>query len=495
MAIDTKDIESKTTPPTEKAGVASVAKTASPRKAPELDVLKKSLESRGIITPQGINIDALKKATPEDIKHVQSRLSDAGLYSPAMQDGKVGGLTEKAVKFAAEQIAAREYLSKVALQDKDRSKTDIMQMQAALNRLGYEAGRVDGVSGKNTEKALKEFLQENPQAPKPADPSLQKGALMQTFSLSAKVEPQEIVPAKPKTNLPTTDAKGHVLLDPDLIDRLEKSEETRKYVRMTFAAAEKYGLDPNMLANQFWAESKYKVSAVSHKGASSIVQMMPGTAKDRGLNIQDLKDPEKAIEAGAHMMSDLTKKHGTQKLALAAYNGGDRSIAYVERSTEKEKITHDDFVNKMYADIKKQGPGSRDDWREQTREYLEKILPEYWDDQKIKLALSKTENKQIRHNPNEPAIAGLESGNNINTAINLGTQFGPAASLAGLGISPDITEAQKLAVANYDTATLAEKFNTAQLGMIPQAPDMDDTFDPANPKINRGASLNPVGLG
>ena len=47
---------------------------------------------------------------------------------------------------------------------------------------------------------------------------------------------------------------------------------------------------------------------------------MPGTAAAYGLS--DPFDPEAAIDAQAHLMSDLLEQFGQVPLALAAYNAG-----------------------------------------------------------------------------------------------------------------------------------------------------------------------------
>ena len=68
------------------------------------------------------------------------------------------------------------------------------------------------------------------------------------------------------------------------------------------------------------AESNFNPFAVSPAGASGIAQFMPGTAAAYGL--ADPFDAEAAIDAQAHLMSDLLEQFGRIPLALAAYNAG-----------------------------------------------------------------------------------------------------------------------------------------------------------------------------
>jgi soluble lytic murein transglycosylase-like protein len=97
--------------------------------------------------------------------------------------------------------------------------------------------------------------------------------------------------------------------------------EGHKYEKQIMAAAEKYDLPPNLIASQMHVESAGNPNAVSPKGAGGLMQIMPPTAKDLG--IDDVFDPNQAIEGGAKYMRQLLDRYnGDVKLALAAYNGG-----------------------------------------------------------------------------------------------------------------------------------------------------------------------------
>ena len=77
----------------------------------------------------------------------------------------------------------------------------------------------------------------------------------------------------------------------------------------------------NLLAAQLYAESGFNPFARSPAGAEGIAQFMPGTARSLGLD--NPFDPVAAIDAQAHLMSDLLKRFGGRvALALAGYNAG-----------------------------------------------------------------------------------------------------------------------------------------------------------------------------
>jgi Transglycosylase SLT domain/D-alanyl-D-alanine carboxypeptidase len=85
-------------------------------------------------------------------------------------------------------------------------------------------------------------------------------------------------------------------------------------------AATQWNVSAALLAAQLMAESNFNPYAGSPAGAQGIAQFMPSTAAAYGL--KDPFDPDEAIEAQAHLMSDLIHQFGSPQLALAAYNAG-----------------------------------------------------------------------------------------------------------------------------------------------------------------------------
>jgi Transglycosylase SLT domain/D-alanyl-D-alanine carboxypeptidase/Putative Flp pilus-assembly TadE/G-like len=85
-------------------------------------------------------------------------------------------------------------------------------------------------------------------------------------------------------------------------------------------AATHWNVSAALLAAQLMAESNFNPYASSPAGAQGIAQFIPATAAAYGL--RDPFDPEEAIDAEAHLMSDLIRQFGSPQLALAAYNAG-----------------------------------------------------------------------------------------------------------------------------------------------------------------------------
>jgi hypothetical protein len=93
-----------------------------------------------------------------------------------------------------------------------------------------------------------------------------------------------------------------------------------QYRETILRAGAKWNVSPALLAGQLMAESGFDPNAGSPAGAQGIAQFMPSTAAAYGLT--DPYDPAAAIDAQAHLMSDLLRQFGSPELALAAYNAG-----------------------------------------------------------------------------------------------------------------------------------------------------------------------------
>jgi soluble lytic murein transglycosylase-like protein len=92
------------------------------------------------------------------------------------------------------------------------------------------------------------------------------------------------------------------------------------------AAARRYDVDALILRAICFMESRYRINAVSPKGARGPMQFMPDTAARYGL--RDPHNPEQAIDAAARYFRDLLRKfEGRIDLALAAYNAGEGAVS------------------------------------------------------------------------------------------------------------------------------------------------------------------------
>lgn len=97
--------------------------------------------------------------------------------------------------------------------------------------------------------------------------------------------------------------------------------------------AEKYNLDPALLAAMAEQESGFNQSAQSEAGAMGIMQLMPGTAEGLGVDPSDLRGN---LEGGAKYLRQMLDKYdGDVEKALAAYNAGPGSLDSVNGDISK----------------------------------------------------------------------------------------------------------------------------------------------------------------
>ena len=109
------------------------------------------------------------------------------------------------------------------------------------------------------------------------------------------------------------------------------------------AATQRYGLPAGLLRAVAQAESGFDPKAVSHAGAVGLMQLMPGTARELGV---DPSDPAQAVDGAARLLRRHLDDFGSVPLALAAYNAGPGAVRkydgippYAETRAYVQRIT------------------------------------------------------------------------------------------------------------------------------------------------------------
>ncbi|MEL6239135.1 MAG: lytic transglycosylase domain-containing protein [Pseudomonadota bacterium] len=93
-----------------------------------------------------------------------------------------------------------------------------------------------------------------------------------------------------------------------------------QYAAKIAELSQRFDLSPSLLEAVVWQESRWRANAVSHAGARGLAQLMPGTARDLGVNPDD---PMENLEGGArYLREQLDRFDGDLEKALAAYNAG-----------------------------------------------------------------------------------------------------------------------------------------------------------------------------
>jgi soluble lytic murein transglycosylase-like protein len=96
-----------------------------------------------------------------------------------------------------------------------------------------------------------------------------------------------------------------------------------EFLTVAKAAANRHGIPEDLFLRLVQQESGWNAGAVSHKGATGLAQLMPGTAQKLGV---DINDPHQNLEGGARYLAMMYKQFGSWRLALAAYNAGPGAV-------------------------------------------------------------------------------------------------------------------------------------------------------------------------
>src|SRR5262245_5647388 len=117
---------------------------------------------------------------------------------------------------------------------------------------------------------------------------------------------------------------------------------------LAIQAAERHGLDPELVLAVVSVESGFRPEAKSPKGAQGLMQLMPATASELG--VKNAFDPAENLDGGSRYLGALLTLYGGDLTrALAAYNAGVKAV-----------------------DKSKGVPPYRE-----TRQYVQKVLKEY----------------------------------------------------------------------------------------------------------------------
>ena len=131
----------------------------------------------------------------------------------------------------------------------------------------------------------------------------------------------------------------------DLDESLFESDNVTEVIptaKKVEATAEKYEVDPKLAKAVALAESSMDQNDISEEGAIGVMQLMPNTAVELGV---DPYDEDENIEGGVRFLKQMLERfNGNVELAVAAYNAGPGAVekfggippygetqAYVER--------------------------------------------------------------------------------------------------------------------------------------------------------------------
>lgn len=104
---------------------------------------------------------------------------------------------------------------------------------------------------------------------------------------------------------------------PPAVASLEPDEATD---RLVDHYSRRHGLDPKLVRSVIQIESAFDPRARSRRGAMGLMQLMPETAIELG--VENVWDPAENIRGGTAYLRQMLDRFGEIELALAGYNAG-----------------------------------------------------------------------------------------------------------------------------------------------------------------------------
>ena len=270
------------------------------------------------------------------IGNLMSRMADAdklsvGQLNTAVKNGTIPayiGVPLIQEKMKAKQAAqamvgqdqAQPPIAQQVMEQADAT-TGLEKLQSNLPQQGYAGGGIvafadgglapdDNEDQADEEKALFSRLMEGIAGLKSYE-----GALAEKGHTPASL--RELMRSGPKKGdyvAPPEGARGH------------------KFEGAVLEEAKRQGVDPNLALHVLYKETgnlKNPESARSKAGALGVMQIMPATAKDLGVNPLD---PEQNIRGGVSYLKQMMDKYQDPVLAAAAYNAGPGRVDKAIRS-------------------------------------------------------------------------------------------------------------------------------------------------------------------
>jgi hypothetical protein len=114
------------------------------------------------------------------------------------------------------------------------------------------------------------------------------------------------------------------LAAPTVPDRHVGGAAASSYQPLIREIAARHAVPAKLVEAVIRVESGFDPRAVSHRGAQGLMQLMPATAAQLG--VRDVFDARQSIDGGVRHLRQLLDRYGDVRLALAAYNAGEKAV-------------------------------------------------------------------------------------------------------------------------------------------------------------------------
>ncbi|MFY9221155.1 MAG: lytic transglycosylase domain-containing protein [Blastocatellia bacterium] len=268
---------------------------------------KKTFDNYDVIPNKAIQLESTVEKSKEKPKEKVTEKSAEKTEIKQPEKISTNNTTNNSVS-NEEKITDKSYKNK-----SPRSKSAVLKTPTKRNGEGYWQDETPVVTQSDTPPPPPKIYSE-------VHTSItEKGSLMLT-SDTVVVKPTIATKAIP---VALTESTGDTNLD-DIIQKAAKKNE----------------VDPRLILEVIRQESGFRLRAVSHKGASGLMQLIPSTARRFG--VTDIFDREQNINAGTRYLKLLLDMFGGNlELALAGYNAGEHAVVRYNYAIPPYRETRD----------------------------------------------------------------------------------------------------------------------------------------------------------
>jgi len=123
----------------------------------------------------------------------------------------------------------------------------------------------------------------------------------------------------------------------------QSRDRLQEFIHLFEKYGHEYGFEPLALAAQAYQESGLDPQQRSHRGAVGLMQLLPSTAADKNVAIENIEKPENNIHAGARYLAFIRDRYlsdpeldedNRQALLWAAYNAGPAKLRKMRELTK-----------------------------------------------------------------------------------------------------------------------------------------------------------------
>jgi hypothetical protein len=168
------------------------------------------------------------------------------------------------------------------------------------------------------------------------------------------------------TNVPTADKRYRPVGKPDRVEKKRSKKRRRTFFRHKLLtryedhiqeASRRFNIPQSLIRAVMAVESNFNPQAVSSAGAQGLMQLMPPTAAEMG--VEDSFDPRQNILGGTRYLRKLANEfEGDLVLTLAAYNAGQTAVnRHMDIPPYAETQRYVRRVLKLYYYYKEQSEG------------------------------------------------------------------------------------------------------------------------------------------